>query len=89
MLNEAGETVHGPNCQPPLLFGLPFLRDSINGFALHPPPAQADNPLGDPRPCPEPSIPAEPDLGSQRRARVACRSSGGRIASNERAMQES
>jgi hypothetical protein len=64
-------------------------RDSICGFALHRPLAQADNPLGDPGSCPGAVGLAEPNLGSQHRARVACRSSGGRIASNERAMQES
>ena len=37
----------------------------------------------------EPSVPSELDLGRQQRARLACRLSNGRIASNERAVEES
>jgi hypothetical protein len=57
-------------------------------FALHSPPAQAEDPQGDAGSCPGAVDLGEPDLGSQHRARVACRWSGGRIASNERAMQD-
>jgi uncharacterized protein with GYD domain len=60
----------------------------LEPFALHRAPAQAKDPLGDPVRVLEPSITCEPDLGSQHPALVSCGSGGGRIASNERAMQD-
>ena len=101
MVNEAGQQSTVPTVPPltiecPGRLGVPARRlpeallsavPAATPFAGSPctDRSQADNPLGDPGLSPGAVDLGEPDLGSQHRARLACRSSGGRLASNQRA----